>query len=588
MFVGVSAVALVAGLILLAHFARANADCSRLLAEAARSPSPEVAIATLQEAIRRHPNASCSPQVRALLISRMAERDTLEMDGALAKAKELNADLRYGDAAVALRDAVVRFGKANNWREAEAMLKDAEERERDRGTLVSAITNRSDEVLTVIEKAVAGDHAAQLVVGKALLRGTHGPVNLKESSKWLERASAGDDPDAEYSLGLLWSFYPDRQEKSFSYLVNASRRGHADATGLAGIDLVLGRGVAQDVEAGMRFLRASASNGVVFAQVALAGTFMDGDEKEGFPGEAFMWAERAAAAGSPRGQLLLFLQLLTSDGTATNRDRAISVLNRSAEQDYRPAIDAMIRCRLGGYGYPPDVVEAVKWMDRAIAIAGEDVGQLAETKMTVLEQHARTVFSTYDDPRFAGDRDLTRVANTVARYQLKYPTVGECNELIKICERQALRSDDRALALAAVGAGQIFQYEVDMTRRGFHRYGRDWLDNVQLQRVQDRLAERQRELEAYYAQVNEDRAKELRKGGGMNGGGLVVKWVPWKVWPGMKASRESSGYSMTSWSAPAGSRAWRDYMDETFGGMVGVTYGAGKFGRMINPNGINY
>lgn len=148
-----------------------------------------------------------------------------------------------------------------------------------------------------------------------------------------------------------------------------------------------------------------------------------------------------------------------------------------------------------------------------VPAAGPAVRQQEPDKEYLMKQ-ARSVFAEKNNPAFAEDEDLKLIAGVIARFNLSYPTADECEVYAFKCARLLKKPQSGTLREAILGSKYIFENEIEMTEKGFHRYGRTWLDDKQYAEVQNRLAQREKEireaaLEARRLAENQD--AELRK-----------------------------------------------------------------------------
>ena len=117
-----------------------------------------------------------------------------------------------------------------------------------------------------------------------------------------------------------------------------------------------------------------------------------------------------------------------------------------------------------------------------------------EARQELMEQ-ARQTFARKDDPQFKSDEDLQKVANTIAWFYLKCPTISECRVLVKLCQKLETKQYDPAVLTALKGSECIFQQEVDMAKAGYHKWGKAWVDDEQYAQLRE-TASRQQQTEA--------------------------------------------------------------------------------------------
>jgi hypothetical protein len=123
--------------------------------------------------------------------------------------------------------------------------------------------------------------------------------------------------------------------------------------------------------------------------------------------------------------------------------------------------------------------------------ADKEQAQKEKEARQLLMEQARQTFMQKDDPQFKSDEDLQKVANTVAGFNLKCPTISECRELVQLCKKLEEKQYDSMVLAALKGSEYIFQQEIDMANAGYHKWGKVWLDDKQFAQLRQAASAKQ-------------------------------------------------------------------------------------------------
>ena len=228
----------------------------------------------------------------------------------------------------------------------------------------------------LFEKAAsAGHQRAQINLGLLYLRGRGVARDLVQARAWLEKAAAGDEPNALYALGRAMeeSHGPVAADsvRAADLYRRAAEKGHALAALRYGLALSDGLGVKRDPVAAQRLLLQAQASGVPEAALAL------GDIAARTPATrdkaanariveiAITWYQAAANAGVPSAQFKLANAYFAGAGIARDPVQALRWYGRAAQQGLPEAEHALGVMTMGGVAGPADPVEGYKWLTLA-------------------------------------------------------------------------------------------------------------------------------------------------------------------------------------------------------------------------------
>jgi len=119
-------------------------------------------------------------------------------------------------------------------------------------------------------------------------------------TEWRPLAEQGD-PTAQHHLGWLYVIgrgVPQNYEEAVRWLRKAAEQGDSDAQTNLGSLYLLGEGLPQDYTEALKWLRTAADQGHPFAQTKLGIMYEDGHGVPQDSVQAHMWFSLAAAQGS--------------------------------------------------------------------------------------------------------------------------------------------------------------------------------------------------------------------------------------------------------------------------------------------------
>ena len=219
-------------------------------------------------------------------------------------------------------------------------------------------------VRAVVQRAAAGDTAAQRQIAGWLWHGTHGPADRVRAAEYYQQAAAAGDAlalhehganlvAAEPAAGLALieqaaqagvleaqlflamrldaSSDPDRDRKAAEWYLRAAEQGDLHAQVMAGLMLLHGRGVEQDAAAAYGWFDRAARAGAANAQRELAAVLAAGAGVSADPLRALVWATLESEGGA--------------EGAAALRDSQSAALT---EEDRARAAEMIRACHAGG------------------------------------------------------------------------------------------------------------------------------------------------------------------------------------------------------------------------------------------------
>lgn len=389
------------------------------------------------------------------------------------------------------------------------------------------------------------DASAQFALGNAYLCGGSGRTNLQEAALWFRRAAEQGHVDAQYALGYC---------------------------------LFTGKGVERNAV------------------------------------EAASWWRRAADGSNVNARTRLGMCYFNGEGVPQDRARGMALIRTSAV-DGDDVAQHLLGLTLYTQGAVTNVEEALHWLRKSSVNGNSDASaDLAAAKNQLARKAFDVLGSRKNDPKFAPDGDLTCVANAVVkmRDRTSFPTDKECDSLLQACRRLLEGGLHDDMRRAVIGSRLLFEHEQDMMAKGYRRYAGVFMDENSIAEARKNAAEAKRaatkrtktapadQYENSYRVLKEfgdsedayAYAKSLEKHSGRHGNPAATYYYVeqrGKHWLVCAGDRSSPSSGSTTWQVrPATATEYRDFMRETFGGRVGVTYNAGEFGPIINPGGINW
>jgi TPR repeat protein len=223
-----------------------------------------------------------------------------------------------------------------------------------------------------LKAASAGHSRAQLNLGILLLRGQGVPRDLVQARAWLEKAAAGGDPQALYTLGRAMSEgseqIPADPVRAADLFRRAAEQGHMLAAVRYGLALSEGVGVKRDQAAAQRWLILAKDNGVPEAALAMGDmaartpAARDKATNEKIVQSALSWYQVAAQGGVPSAQFKLANAYFGGVGVPRDPAQAQMWYARAAQQGLPQAQHALGLMLISGAAGQSDPVEGYKWL----------------------------------------------------------------------------------------------------------------------------------------------------------------------------------------------------------------------------------
>ena len=225
----------------------------------------------------------------------------------------------------------------------------------------------------LFEKAAAAGHIrAQINLGILYMRGQGVPADLIQARAWLEKAAAGGDPQALYTLGRALSESMGQAVadpvRAADLYRRAAEKGHARAGLRYGLALSEGNGVKRDPVAAQRWLMQAQESGIPEAALAMGDmaartpASRDKATNEKIVQSALSWYQGAANAGVPSAQFKLANAYFAGVGVPRDPAQAQLWYGRAAQQGLPQAQHALGIMLIGGVAGTADPVEGYKWL----------------------------------------------------------------------------------------------------------------------------------------------------------------------------------------------------------------------------------
>ena len=245
--------------------------------------------------------------------------------------------------------------------------------------------------------ASLGHAEAQWQAGRRLARGWGAKPDPAAGIPWIEKAAAQGLGDAHWQLALFheegvgvakdarralyhamrgWAadrtahcatiaadIYEElgQHERSFKWYLRGAKGGDPDAMTSLGVCYRYGRGVAQDLRAGVWWYREAARLGCPHAHNNLAICYKNG---EGVPIDrraAFRWRKKAADLGHDLSKLVVAAWRIDGFGVRRDVAKGLAQMQRLARRDPEAAWELGDRW-LEGNGIPQDRRRGVRWL----------------------------------------------------------------------------------------------------------------------------------------------------------------------------------------------------------------------------------
>lgn len=215
-----------------------------------------------------------------------------------------------------------------------------------------------------LDRAEAGDAAAQTLLGELLSRGLGVKQDLSAAADWYSLAGDRGDPEALYALGR---FYLEGAAgkadagKAAELLQRAAKSGHGVAARELGYLLLQGKGVPKNAMLAAAYLRRAAGKGDMDAQYGLGGLYVEGVGVVADEAQAARWYAAAARNGHVGAQIEYAILLFNGRGVSKNEAVAARWFREAASADNPLAQVRLARLLAEGRGVDKDPAEAARW-----------------------------------------------------------------------------------------------------------------------------------------------------------------------------------------------------------------------------------
>lgn len=217
--------------------------------------------------------------------------------------------------------------------------------------------------------AIAGDAAAQTLIGEIYSRGLGVRRDLATAIEWYEKAAEQKVPEALFQLAML--LYDGGEEfgdrpRAAKLIEAAAEAGHALAQFNLAQMLFARDQTPQGMTRAVGYYEKAAKAGLADAQYAMAEI-----HRQGFAGrsadaaEARRWLALAAAQNHDTAQIVLGAMLVEGEGGARDEKAGFSWLMRAAVAGNPAAQTRVAKLYRAGIGVEPDRVTACAWYLRA-------------------------------------------------------------------------------------------------------------------------------------------------------------------------------------------------------------------------------
>ena len=244
-----------------------------------------------------------------------------------------------------------------------------------------------------------------------------------EAQDWLTPAKKGD-PDAQYNLGIIYSYVDRSFFDAVKWLRRAAKNGNAPAQYQLAEFYALGLGVSKNPVEAKKWYERSAKQGLPIAEFYLAAVYHVGLGVPRNDERAARWYKKAAQSGFPGAEVKLGEMYENGAGVPQNYVKAAEWYRRACKRSQDFAIRStglfkndrhepigpnvqrfrkevayaisLARINLGllyahGRGVSQDLVQAYKWFHLADALGAERARNLiAKLKKTMTPQQIAT------------------------------------------------------------------------------------------------------------------------------------------------------------------------------------------------------
>lgn len=190
------------------------------------------------------------------------------------------------------------------------------------------------------------DAEAMRILGNCYSRGIGCARNFPRAFRCYTLAAERGSLNAVYDIAVCYRYgegVPQDFRKAIEHYEIAIEQGHAAAMSNCGILYEVGMGVERDIDKAFELYSRAAELGNYQGQFLLGKLYFDGRGVERDYCEAVKWFIEAARAGEP--DALFHLGLCYFEGLGVEQDSflAVKCLYESADRDWQPAIDFIIK-----------------------------------------------------------------------------------------------------------------------------------------------------------------------------------------------------------------------------------------------------
>jgi len=234
-----------------------------------------------------------------------------------------------------------------------------------------AVPGDADErqLAIVRDQAEKGDALAQSQLADAYFVGIRGlPKNEVEAVKWLRKAAAQNDANAQYNLGICYANgqgVTNDPAEALMWIRKAAERNHALAQFILGEKYRDGEGVTKDEAEKAKWYRRAAEQNYADAQYNLGVCFARGSGVGKDEAEAIKWYRKAAAQNHAAAQSNLGVCYAKGLGVQKDLGEAVKLYSKAAAQNAAAAQYNLGHLYMDGEGVEKNEAEAVKWFRKA-------------------------------------------------------------------------------------------------------------------------------------------------------------------------------------------------------------------------------
>lgn len=343
------------------------------------------------------------------------------------------------------------------------------------------------------------------------------------------------DPEAQAWLGKSLMASPGREREGVEWLKRSADAGCPEGQYALGLAHEKGKGLPKDKTEALRLFRLAAEQGHTEAMLKAGRMLVSGEGGERQEAAGFELLEQAATAENPTAAYLMGQLCIAGKAGKPDPARAFAWFRLGAMLGTPDSQYWLGRMYYEGKGVAEDYNRAIQWLTESAAQGYRPAAAMLESDSARKQEMAKAK-EAYQQELERHARELDRI-----RTNPKYDLV-----LAKARIPSAMTARDQqayARYRTALDAGAPFQKAIMAAWR--------WKPKTPLSGTH--------------------------------------WWSPRSNAPDSSDWRSSMAGMADSWGyIPPGSPDWWDTMNMTAGGRIPVTIGAGRFGEMINPFGINY